>query len=86
MRTAPQTQRSAELALRGNDPRKHRRHLPSRGLFRSRTAILAVAVVALFAASVLLGSYTVTVPDFFRILAAHLTGGEKIPRAPSWGR
>ena len=37
--------------------------------------------MALFAASVLLGSYTVTIPDFFRILGAHLTGGEKIPGA-----
>lgn len=48
---------------------------------RSRTAVLAIAVVALFAASVLLGSYTVTIPDFFRILAAHFTGGSKIPGA-----
>ena len=35
----------------------------------------------MFAVCVLLGSYTVTIPDFFRILAAHLTGGEKIPGA-----
>jgi iron complex transport system permease protein len=47
----------------------------------NRTAVLALAVVALFAADVLLGSYTVTLPDFFRILAAHFTGGEKIPGA-----
>ena len=47
----------------------------------NRTAALALAVVILFAAGVLLGSYTVTIPDFFRILAAHLTGGEKIPGA-----
>ncbi|MET3919585.1 iron chelate uptake ABC transporter family permease subunit [Arthrobacter sp. UYEF20] len=47
----------------------------------SRTAALALGVVAVFAASVLLGSYTVTVPDFFRILAAHFTGGPKIPGA-----
>ncbi|WP_209748089.1 MULTISPECIES: FecCD family ABC transporter permease [Micrococcaceae] len=47
----------------------------------SRTAILAFAVVVLFAVSVLLGSYTVTVPDFFKILLAHLTGGQKIPGA-----
>jgi iron complex transport system permease protein len=46
-----------------------------------RSAALALAVVILFAAGVLLGSYTVTIPDFFRILAAHLTGGEKIPGA-----
>jgi iron complex transport system permease protein len=30
---------------------------------------------------VLLGSYTVTIPDFFKIVIAHLTGGEKIPGA-----
>nr|WP_228406196.1 iron chelate uptake ABC transporter family permease subunit [Pseudarthrobacter sp. L1SW] len=47
----------------------------------NRTAILAAAVVVLFAVSVLLGSYTVTIPDFFKILIAHLTGGEKIPGA-----
>ena len=46
-----------------------------------RTLILAVGVVVLFAAGVLLGSYTVTIPDFFRILAAHFTGGPKIPGA-----
>lgn len=46
-----------------------------------RTAVLAAAVVILFGASVLLGSYTVTIPDFFRILIAHLTGGERIPGA-----
>jgi iron complex transport system permease protein len=46
-----------------------------------RTALLALAVAGIFAAAVLLGSYTVTVPDFFRILAAHLTGGAKIPGA-----
>lgn len=47
----------------------------------NRTAGLALAAVALFAASVLLGSYTVTIPDVVKILAAHLTGGEKIPGA-----
>nr|WP_258806364.1 iron chelate uptake ABC transporter family permease subunit [Pseudarthrobacter sp. NS4] len=47
----------------------------------NRTALLAVAVVILFAVSVLLGSYTVTIPDFFKIVTAHLTGGEKIPGA-----
>ncbi|WP_457974821.1 FecCD family ABC transporter permease [Arthrobacter sp. D1-17] len=52
-----------------------RRTLPN------RTAILALAVVLLFAASILLGNYTVTVPDFFRILTAHFSGGEKIPGA-----
>ena len=47
----------------------------------NRTAVLAFAVVVLFAVSVLLGSYTVTIPDFFKILLAHLTGGQKIPGA-----
>jgi iron complex transport system permease protein len=46
-----------------------------------RTAVLAAGVVLLLAASILLGSYTVTIPDFFRILTAHFTGGEKIPGA-----
>jgi iron complex transport system permease protein len=58
-------------------PRLHR--LPDAVL--NRTAALALAVVLLFAAGVLLGSYTVTFPDFFRVLSAHLTGGEKIPGA-----
>ena len=49
--------------------------------YLNRTAFLAAAVVILFAVSVLLGSYTVTIPDFFKILFAHLTGGEKIPGA-----
>ncbi|CAN7549803.1 iron chelate uptake ABC transporter family permease subunit [Arthrobacter sp. LjRoot78] len=52
-----------------------------RATARTRTAVLAVAVVVLFAVSVLLGSYTVTIPDFFKILLAHLTGGQKIPGA-----
>jgi iron complex transport system permease protein len=76
--TAP-AQNPAESALRGNVSRQHRRYLPSR--WPSRTAVLAFAVVVLFAVNILLGSYTVTVPDFFKILAAHLTGGEKIPGA-----
>ncbi len=46
-----------------------------------RTAVLASAVVVMFFVSVLLGSYTVTVPDFFTIVANHLTGGRKIPGA-----
>ena len=46
-----------------------------------RTAVLASAVVVMFFVSVLLGSYTVTVPDFFTIVANHLTGGPKIPGA-----
>ncbi|MGX5716121.1 FecCD family ABC transporter permease [Arthrobacter sp. MAHUQ-56] len=35
----------------------------------------------MFFVSVLLGSYTVTIPDFFTILANHLTGGPRIPGA-----
>ncbi|MFF2031729.1 FecCD family ABC transporter permease [Arthrobacter sp. NPDC058192] len=46
-----------------------------------RTAWLAFAVVVLLAVSVLLGSYTVTVPDFLRIVTAQLTGGKRIPGA-----
>ncbi|WP_066291017.1 FecCD family ABC transporter permease [Arthrobacter sp. B6] len=57
-----------------------RASLPRRTLL-NRTAVLALGVVILFAASVLLGSYTVTIPDFFKILIAHLTGGERIPGA-----
>lgn len=55
--------------------------VPPRARKISRTAALAVGVLVLFAAAVLLGSYTVTVPDFARILAAHVTGGPKIPGA-----
>lgn len=47
----------------------------------NRTAVLGAAVVLLFFVSVLLGSYTVTLPDFFTIVANHLTGGAKIPGA-----
>jgi iron complex transport system permease protein len=43
---------------------------------RRLVAGLVLTVVAAFAARVLLGDYTVTVPDFFRIL-----GGEQIPGA-----
>ncbi|MFD2362778.1 MULTISPECIES: iron chelate uptake ABC transporter family permease subunit [unclassified Arthrobacter] len=35
----------------------------------------------MFFVSVLLGSYTVTIPDFFTIVANHLTGGPGIPGA-----
>ena len=54
---------------------------PPRSGLMGRTALLAFAVIVLFAVSILLGSYTVTVPDFVRILTAHLTGGERIPGA-----
>ncbi|WP_370633202.1 FecCD family ABC transporter permease [Pseudarthrobacter sp. L1SW] len=68
------------MTFDGGPAVRHYRFLPLRsGL--NRTAILAAAVVVLFAVSVLLGSYTVTIPDFFKILIAHLTGGEKIPGA-----
>ena len=43
---------------------------------RRLVAGLVLAVVAAFAARVLLGDYTVTIPDFFRIL-----GGEQMPGA-----
>ena len=68
-----------ETAFDGGPARKYPRFLPFRGL--NRTALLATVVVVLFAVSVLLGSYTVTIPDFFKILIAHLAGGEKIPGA-----
>jgi iron complex transport system permease protein len=69
----------AGMARDGHQPRKHWRELPSRVL--TRTALLGFAVVVMFAVYVLLGSYTVTIPDFFAILIAHLTGGERIPGA-----
>lgn len=47
----------------------------------NRTAVLGAAVVLLFFVSVLLGSYTVTVPDFFAIVFNHVTGGARIPGA-----
>lgn len=74
-----------EMTLRTSISDRDCREVPSRGAaargILSRPAILALAVVVLFIVSVLLGSYTVTVPDFFKILTAHLTGGEKIPGA-----
>jgi iron complex transport system permease protein len=72
---------AAEMTLCGSTARRQCRHLPTRGALRNRTAVLVLAVVALFAAGVLLGSYTVTIPDFFRILTAHFTGGPKITGA-----
>lgn len=71
--------RPREMALNGNPGRKHHDYLPSRGV--NRTAVLAAAVVVLFAVTILLGSYTVTIPDFFTIVYNHLTGGAKIPGA-----
>ncbi|MDR6559524.1 iron complex transport system permease protein [Arthrobacter pascens] len=81
---APHPQRErADNALK---TAKTGHYLPVRASFLrrtllNRTAILGAAVVILFAAGILLGSYTVTIPDFFRILTAHFTGGEKIPGA-----
>ena len=54
--------------------------MPTRRMF-SPTVFLALALVVMFAVYVLLGSYTVTIPDFFKIVINHLTGGEKIPGA-----
>jgi len=52
--------------------------LPS--LRPSRPAVLlALAAGGVFSAAVLLGSYTVTVPDLWRVLAAHLSGAPRIP-------
>lgn len=77
---------AAEVAPNAQAPSQHGHELTLGRAWRdraglNRTAGLALAVVAVFAASVLLGSYTVTIPDFFKILAAHLTGGERIPGA-----
>ncbi|WP_263855456.1 iron chelate uptake ABC transporter family permease subunit [Arthrobacter sp. M4] len=68
------------MAFKANVPRKHWHLLPTRAV-NGRTVVLAAAVVLLFGAYVLLGSYTVTIPDFFTIVIAHLTGGERIPSA-----
>jgi iron complex transport system permease protein len=76
---APGTERErADNALK---TAKTGHYLPVRATAVNRTAVLAFAVVVLFAVSVLLGSYTVTMPDFVKILLAHLTGGQKIPGA-----
>jgi iron complex transport system permease protein len=69
-----------ELAVNANPSPKHPRQLSFRRVL-SRTFILALALLAMFAVYVLLGSYTVTIPDFFTIVINHLTGGEKIPGA-----
>ena len=79
--TAAPAEASVEMTVRRSAAHQQGRYLSSRGASRNRTAVLALAVVVLFAAGVLLGSYTVTIPDFFRILTAHFTGGPKIPGA-----
>jgi iron complex transport system permease protein len=62
-------------ATAARDVVRRARRAPVR-LRRRVVAALLLAVVGAFAARVLLGDYTVTVPDFFRIL-----GGEQIPGA-----
>lgn len=74
-------ERALPAGVPPKDARSQRSKTRKRGFRINRTAVLATAVVLLFAASILLGSYTVTIPDFFRIVSAHLTGGEKIPGA-----
>ncbi|WP_309075685.1 iron chelate uptake ABC transporter family permease subunit [Paenarthrobacter sp.] len=69
-----------ELALNTNDSHKHGHQMSLRRVL-SPTFFLGLAVVVIFAVYVLLGSYTVTIPDFFTIVVNHLTGGEKIPGA-----
>jgi iron complex transport system permease protein len=85
-RTLDASRLERELADNALKTAKTGHHLPVRAPFLrrallNRTAILGAAVVILLAAGILLGSYTVTIPDFFRILTAHLTGGERIPGA-----
>ncbi|KRE89249.1 enterobactin ABC transporter permease [Arthrobacter sp. Soil764] len=68
---------AAKTPSKGPQLMEHRR-----GRLRlNRTALLATAVVILFFVSVLLGSYTVAIPDFFTIVVNHLGGGAKIPGA-----
>lgn len=74
-------ERALPAGVPPKDSRSQRSKTRKRGFRINRTAVLATAVVLLFVASILLGSYTVTIPDFFRIVSAHLTGGEKIPGA-----
>ncbi|MFF1386191.1 FecCD family ABC transporter permease [Arthrobacter sp. NPDC058288] len=80
---APSAERSTERERADNALKTAEtgHYLPVRAPALNRTAVLAFAVVVLFAVSVLLGSYTVTIPDFFKILLAHLTGGQKVPGA-----
>ncbi|MGO4592048.1 FecCD family ABC transporter permease [Paenarthrobacter sp. 2TAF44] len=69
-----------ELALNTNDSHKHGHQMSLRRVL-SPTLFLGLALVVMFSVYVLLGSYTVTIPDFFTIVINHLTGGEKIPGA-----
>lgn len=77
-RTSERPTLERELAADALKTAKKGHYLPVRA---NRTWLLAAAVVLLLAASILLGSYTVTVPDFVTIVSAQLTGGEKIPGA-----
>ncbi|HKU36051.1 MAG TPA: iron ABC transporter permease, partial [Paenarthrobacter sp.] len=60
-----------ELAVNGNNSPEHPHQMPTRRMF-SPTVFLALALVVMFAVYVLLGSYTVTIPDFFKIVINHL--------------
>lgn len=68
------------LAINDNRRPEHHHQMPSRRAV-SPTFFLGLALLVMFAVYVLLGSYTVTIPDFFTIVINHLTGGEKIPGA-----
>ena len=74
------TLKTTELAVNDSVSRKHHHQMPSRRAF-SPTIVLVLGLLVMFAVYVLLGSYTVTIPDFFTIVINHLTGGEKIPGA-----
>ncbi|GAA1346579.1 iron complex transport system permease protein [Arthrobacter roseus] len=77
MSTETETPQNAviKLPMRPGEKIRHGRRTSSR---RGRVIIgvLAGLTAVLFAVSILLGTYTVTIPDFFRIL-----GGEQIPGA-----
>ncbi|PPB49338.1 enterobactin ABC transporter permease [Arthrobacter pityocampae] len=84
MDTAPARRRPADRPAAGLAASRARRRRST----GTRLAAVAGVVVVLFAVNVLLGTYTVTVPDFFRILAgADIPGAgfivleNKLPRA-----
>lgn len=80
LKSAPETAFDADTSPKHPDHLQLRRVL-SPTFFLRPTFFLGLAVVVMFAVYVLLGSYTVTIPDFFTIVINHLTGGEKIPGA-----
>ncbi|MFK4637497.1 iron complex transport system permease protein [Paenarthrobacter histidinolovorans] len=80
LKSAPETAFDATTSPKHPDHLQLRRVL-SPTFFLRPTFFLGLAVVVMFAVYVLLGSYTVTIPDFFTIVINHLTGGEKIPGA-----